>query len=357
VKGNIILYIGAYSIFSKIGKLIVVIACRSHDQLFVRFAIFLARGDAIVVTRADGRSDHMCRILGSEIHLHHSICRNDLNLRPNLIYSHTFFCNTMTLSLPASLPPPELHDRILSALIPQLHLPNISILRTTLQILAYQSLHFKAHSSPTKPLSAALRLSTTHELDCPLLCDLVWAYPNHGNAISTILTRRIDAQGDLLEGFGNILNSLVSRLSTLSVKEVGPTLKALAGLIRSHEDILTLAVIEAKSIVIAFKDLYPKLRGDDGMRLKEEIMLIVHRIMNASAGNEDTIKSFLGPITSRLGAETGRVFVDAPIRQDYETVFEGGELSEDVLRLLERFQNERASIGVSIFALDVGVWG
>jgi hypothetical protein len=291
--------------------------------------------------------------LGSEIHHLHSKCRNDLNLRPHLIYSHTSFCNTMTLSLPASLPPPELHDRILSALIPQLHLPNISILRTTLQILAYQSLHFKAHSSPTKPLSTALRLSTTHELDCSLLCDLVWAYPNHGNAISTILTRRIDAQSDLLENFGTVLNSVVSRLST-HPKEIGSTLKALAGLIRSHEDILTLAVIEAKSIVTASKDLYPRLRGDDGMRFKEEIMLIVHRIMDASAGNEDTIKTFLGSITSRLGAETGRVFVDAPIRQDYETVFEGGELSEDVLRLLERFQNERASIGVSFLAYNVG---
>jgi hypothetical protein len=98
----------------------------------------------------------------------------------------------------------------------------------------------------------------------------------------------------------------------------------------------------------AFKDLYPKLKGDEGMRLKEEIMLIVHRLMNASIGNEDTIKTLLGPITSRLGAETGRPFVDAPIRQDYETVFEGGELSEDVVRQLERFQNERASIGVSL---------
>jgi len=262
----------------------------------------------------------------------------------------------MTLPLPSSLPPPELHDRILSALIPQLHLPNISILRITLQILAYQSLHTKSHSSPTKPLSTALRLSTNHELEAPLLCDLVWAYPNHGNAISTILTRRIDAQGDLLEGFGTILNWLVSKLSNQSTKEVGPTLKALAGLIRSHEDILTLAVIEAKSIVTAFKDLYPRLRGDDGMRLKEEIMLIVHRIMNASAGNEDTIKTFLGPITSRLGAETGRAFVDAPIRQDYETVFEGGELSEDVLTSLERFQSERASIGVSL-CTHILAWG
>jgi hypothetical protein len=162
------------------------------------------------------------------------------------------------------------------------------------------------------------------------------------------LTRRIDAQSDLLEGFGNILNSLVSRLSSQSVKDIGPTLKALAGLVRSHEDILTLAVIEAKSILTAFKDLYPKLKGDEGMRLKEEIMLIVHRLMNASIGNEDTIKAFLGPITSRLGAETGRAFVDAPIRQDYETVFEGGELSEDVVGQLERFQNERASIGVSL---------
>ena len=175
---------------------------------------------------------------------------------------------------------------------------------------------------------------------------MIWAYPNHGNAISTILTRRIDAQNDLLEGFGGILNSLVSRLST-HLKEVGPTLKALAGLIRSHEDILTLAVIEAKSILTAFKDLYPRLRGDDGLRLKEEIMMIIHRIMNASAGNEDTIKSHLGPITTRLGAETGRAFVDAPIRQDYETVFEGGELSEDIMGQMERFQNERASIGVS----------
>jgi len=292
-----------------------------------------------------GKESHDHRVLGSEIHLH-SKCRIDLNLRPNHIHSYTPFFSIMTLPLPSSLPPPELHDRILSALIPQLHLPNISILSTTLQILAYQSLHTKSHSSPTKPLSTALRLSVTHDLDCSLLCDLIWAYPNHGNAISTILTRRIDAQNDLLEGFGGILNSLVSRLST-HLKEVGPTLKALAGLIRSHEDILTLAVIEAKSILTAFKDLYPRLRGDDGLRLKEEIMMIIHRIMNASAGNEDTIKSHLGPITTRLGAETGRAFVDAPIRQDYETVFEGGELSEDIMGQMERFQNERASIGVS----------
>jgi hypothetical protein len=255
----------------------------------------------------------------------------------------------MTLPVPSSLPPIELHDRILSVLIPQLHLPNISALRTVLQILAYQSLHSKSHSSPTKPLSAALRLSTTHELDVGILCDLVWAYPNHGNAISTILTRRIDAQSDLLEEFGAVLTSLVTRLSTQSGRkdEIAPTLKALAGLMRAHEDILTLAVIEAKSILTTFKDLYPKLKGDDGMRLKEDILLVVHRIMNASAGNEDTIKSLLGPITSRLGAETGRVFFDAPIRQDYETVFEGGELSEEVVGKLERFQNERASIGVS----------
>jgi len=213
--------------------------------------------------------------------------------------------------------------------------------------LAYQSLHSKSHSSPTKPLSAALRLSTTHELDAGLLCDLIWAYPNHGNAISTILTRRIDAQGDLLEVFGTVITSLVSRLSTQSAQEVSPTLRALAGLVRAHEDVLTLAVIEAKSILTAFKDLYPRLKGDEGMRLKEDILLVVHRIMNASAGSEDTIKSFLGPITSRLGAETGRAFVDAPIRQDYETVFEGGELTEDILGKLERFQNERASIGVS----------
>jgi hypothetical protein len=75
-------------------------------------------------------------------------------------------------------------------------------------------------------------------------------------------------------------------------------------------------------------------------------LMIVHRIMNASAGNEDMMKSFLGPITSRLGAEVGRPFVDAPIRQDYEVVFEGGELSDEVIGKLERFQNERASLGV-----------
>jgi hypothetical protein len=104
--------------------------------------------------------------------------------------------------------------------------------------------------------------------------------------------------------------------------------------------------VEAKTILGALKDLYPRLKGEEGMRIKEDILLIVHRIMNASVGNEDTIKSFLGPITTRLGAETGRSFIDAPIRQDYETVFEGGELSEEVLGKLERFQSERASIGV-----------
>lgn len=123
---------------------------------------------------------------------------------------------------------------------------------------------------------------------------------------------------------------------------------------RAHDDILCLTVIEAKSILGALKDIYPRLKGEEGMKIKEDILLIVHRIMNASAGsgNEDTMKSFLGPITSRLGAETGRPFIDAPIRQDYEVVFEGGELSDEVVGKLERFQNERTSLGVSTSSCD-----
>jgi hypothetical protein len=180
---------------------------------------------------------------------------------------------------------------------------------------------------------------------------LIWSFPNHGNAISTILTRRFDAQHDLLEGFGSVVTSLVSRLQATDIKEIGPTLKALGGLIRAHDDILCLAVVEAKSILSALKDIYPRLKGEGGMKIKEDILMIVHRIMNASAGNEDTMKSFLGPITSRLGAEIGRPFMDAPIRQDYEVVFEGGELSDEVFGKLERFQNERASLGVGLLNL------
>jgi hypothetical protein len=125
-------------------------------------------------------------------------------------------------------------------------------------------------------------------------------------------------------------------------------------LIRAHDDILCLAVIEAKSVLETLAGTYSRLKGgDDGLKIKEEILLVVHRIIGASIGNgngngnEETIKSFLGPPSSP--GSRGRLFVETNLREDYQAVFESGEnqIPLEIIGKLERFQDERANIGVS----------
>jgi hypothetical protein len=259
----------------------------------------------------------------------------------------------MATPIPASLPPLELHDRILAALLPRLHVPTTSALRPALQTLAYRSLRQLDDTIPTFALQSALSLSNTDELDASLLADLIWAYPNHSNAISTILTRRFDAQPALVEEFGTIV--LPSLLDLLGDKDsspasVGVGVRALSTLMRAHDDLLALGVMEMEKVISCLRGVYGRLtKSDTGLKVKEEVLLLVHRLVNAS-GNEEAVKGLMGP-KERIGG--GRAFIDGSLREDYEVIFGGGVIPDEVMLKLKRFQDERASLGVSPSSVPV----
>lgn len=255
----------------------------------------------------------------------------------------------MAVSIPPSPPPQELHDRILAALLPQLHLPSPALLRPILQILAYQALHSTTHSSPTKPLQLALKLSSTpsgaSELDASLLVDLILAYPNHQNAISTILTRRLDAEPSLLDEFANVIlpTSLQSAQSASDTRAVGIAVKALGSLIRSHDDVLSLVVSDLKAVITALQGLYGQLNGDDGLPVKEEILLLAERIIGGA-------KFDLNSGVQSLGIKSGTPFVDGSLRTDYEAIFNSAigsdTIPDEVIAKLRSTQDRKARANV-----------
>jgi hypothetical protein len=182
---------------------------------------------------------------------------------------------------------------------------------------------------------------------------LIYSYPNHGNAISTILTRRFDALPSLLEDFGTvILPALIDQLRAgkeWTIGSIGIAVRALSTLLRARDDILALGVMELNTILQCLQETYTRLngkgkgQGDEGLKVKEEVLLLVHRLVNA-VGDEEVVKRSMGPKES---VDVGRAFIDGTLRQDYETIFDGGVISDEVMLKLKRFQDERASVGVS----------
>lgn len=255
----------------------------------------------------------------------------------------------MAVSVPSTLPPPELHDRILEALLPQLHLPNSSFLRPVLQILAHRALHSAAHSSPSRPLQLALKLSSspsaTAELDGPILLDLIFAYPNHQNAITTILTRRFDADPTLLDGFANIIiPTLIESLrSPGSVGSASVAVRAMSSLIHAHDDILSLVVSDLRSAMSALQGFYGGLDGDEGLHVKEDVLLLVERILGGA-------KMDVHSGVQLLGAKSGRPFIDGTLRTDYEAIFNSDAAQDSmeakVMLKLRASQDQKAKVNV-----------
>lgn len=256
----------------------------------------------------------------------------------------------MAQTTPGSLPPPELHDRLLAALLPQLHLPNPVALRTVLQILAYQSLHSTtntgAHSVPTRPLQLALQLSSSpppasENLDLETLVDLVCAYPNHHNAISAILTRRFDADPTILDRLtSEVLPTLTEALRG-DAGQVG--VKAISTLLHAHDEILSSVVMDPLSLLAALQSLYGKL----DLSTKEDVLLLVKKVL---AGAKESAKEM-------MGVRSGRAFEDGSLRTDYDAIFNSGSggadgepLSDDVLAKLRRTQEGKNKANVSTTA-------
>lgn len=269
----------------------------------------------------------------------------DLTTVANLLSSSAYTLGTtragaMAQTVPASMPPPELHDRIIAVLLPQLRLPNTAALRTVLQILAYQSLHSTTahrHSAPTKPLQLALKLSSTasaaaNVLDLDTVLDLIWAYPSHHNAIATILTRRFDADPSILEGLSaDVIPALID---TLRKEQGAVSIKAVAILLQAHDEILGTVVMDPQPLLSALQGVYGKL----DLPVKEDVLLLVKQIL---AGAKESAREY-------LGHQSGRPFVDGSLRTDYDAIFNNGEpLSDEIVSKLRQTQSEKIKANVS----------
>jgi hypothetical protein len=177
--------------------------------------------------------------------------------------------------------------------------------------------------------------------------DLIWAYPNHQNAVNTILTRRFDGDPTLIEHFAEtvipeVLDLVIDSTTSDSARIA---VRALGGLIRAHDDILSLVVACHSTILSALNGMYGILSGDSGLEIKEEILLIIERVL---AGTKTDLHSGL----QLLGNKSGKPFIDASLRTDYEAIFnshgsvEGG-ISSEVMKKLKLSSDKKAKANVS----------
>lgn len=180
-----------------------------------------------------------------------------------------------------------------------------------------------------------------------LLVDLIWAYPNHQNAISTILTRRFDGDPTLIEHFAEtvIPEVLDSVVDSTTIESARVAIKALGGLVRAHDDILSLVVACHSTILSALQGLYGTLTAEGGLEIKEEVLLLVERIL---AG----IKTDLHTGLQLLGSKSGRAFVDGTLRTDYEAIFNSHAspeeaIPDEVMSKLRQSSDKKAKANVS----------
>lgn len=266
----------------------------------------------------------------------------------------------MTVGLPTSLPPADLHDKVLVILLSRLRpIPltdsaaSLPLLRSVLQILAYRSLHLtQLVAPPLHPLHVLLALSESSPTSLPisLLLDATIAYPLHVQAINTVLARCFDTDPSLIEQVEHsILPLLLSRIQTatneISIKKAFPAIRTLLTLIRAHEELLGLVLGEADVYLPVLVKLYSSWKADgsrsdtegseDILRVKQDSLSIVHELISAMTGEEskEMIKRLLG------SGGLSSMLVANGLRGDYEAVFERGlKPKEDVMEGLRRIR-------------------
>ena len=268
---------------------------------------------------------------------------------------------TMRSTLPSSSPSPALRLRALPVLISHLNDPSIysspslvvQTLQQTLQILSFSQLHSPTHiSSPlltsTTPLSALLHLSTLSPstIPLPLLIEAIIAYPHHTSTISKILSYTLDSQPNLLDTIRTeVIPALVTRLRLSPSRQV---VRMLHLLLRSHEEILGLLLIEADYILPALRDSYARI---DGIRGKSDALLVCHVLIKAVHGGQsgEALKRLMGAVGT---ASKNKVLVDAGLREDYEAFFEEGEIGKGEIAVLKRIRDEDAASDLVGLYLD-----
>jgi hypothetical protein len=233
----------------------------------------------------------------------------------------------MTAPIPTTLPPVELQERAVKALLTRLSVeePDISLLKLILAITARQALS-GGPAADLRPLQALQNLpSIPQDLSTEILFNAIISYPTHLVPIGSFIDNLVAQHPGLTESVRTeIIPDLVTRLRLSSSASIlGSTAKVLLGLSRSHEELFGVVLSEADYILPALKDAYPKLDRDKaGLRAKSDMLLLCHSLIKVMGQGGGGGGEALKRLMDDQAGSSKRVLVEGGLRGDYEAIFE-----------------------------------
>ena len=253
--------------------------------------------------------------------------------------------HTMTVLFPTSLPPPDVQDKALSAILSSM-VSATSLadrdraLQLALAISARQTLRQQTPS--LVPLKYLLARSHSEQISTSAVLDAIIAYPTHTTALQPFLSSVFGAPGFLDTVQADILPGLASRLrNATATVDIAKTLRILLSVARAHQKLLDIAMAESHYLVPTLRQAYSRLPMDKaGLGARSDALLICHMMcQTVSSGEREALKRLMGD-----GAgPSKRPLVEANLRGDYEAIFESLRgLQQEQIVVLQSLRDEQA---------------
>ncbi|KAL0247525.1 hypothetical protein I308_103593 [Cryptococcus tetragattii IND107] len=188
--------------------------------------------------------------------------------------------------LPSTTPPPSLFPQILPLLISRLttspvNLQILPVIETALHIQRQVTLEPMSGVSASSliPLQKLLELSTSHptSIRVPDIIDAILAHPIHSPVISQIISNVLNESPDNIEIWRiDVLPELINRTKTGGQKDVVFAVRLMLGMIRTHDELIALALEVSEEVLRGLNVAYSKLGNGDSKtptEVSEEIRL------------------------------------------------------------------------------------
>ncbi|KIR82804.1 hypothetical protein I306_00072 [Cryptococcus gattii EJB2] len=277
--------------------------------------------------------------------------------------------------LPSTTPPPSLFPQILPLLISRLttspvNLQILPVIETALHIQRHITLEPMSGVSASSliPLQKLLELSTSHptSIRVPAIIDAILAHPIHSPVISQIISNVLNESPDSIEIWRiDVLPELINRTKTGGQKDVVLAVRLMLGMIRTHDELIALALEVSEDVLRGLNVAYSKLGDGDSKtptEVSEEIRLgamgdvlmicreLVTRVgMEGAAG--DAMLRFLGEKESAaMGVMQGK-----DLRGDCEALWgkNGRKFSPDsvIIGKLQKRRDDFAKLDPRVMSI------
>ncbi|ORX36173.1 hypothetical protein BD324DRAFT_528654 [Kockovaella imperatae] len=235
-------------------------------------------------------------------------------------------------AIPSSTPPARVIPAILKHATGK---SGIALLACALRAISRQALD--GVQAPLEGLQTVLQISTStpEALTSEILLSSIIAYPLHRKAINELVGRVLTP--NILEEFrGEILPSLVTRLQLCHGQDLCKVIRIILLIIRSHDDLLGLALEEATYVIPALRTAYQSL---DGLEGQSDTLILCHELVSAVQGeSKDALKRLMG------GGHSKQLLLGQTLREDYEALFErAAPLPDGLVSRLDAMRDARAA--------------